>query len=85
MIYPMHYPKLFEKPVGSPEIGQRTINWRMDRCSLANVLELKSKPQTIECFDVSHVSGTFVVASMVRFVAAGRTVGVIVGLKCVEG
>ncbi len=37
--------------------------------ALANVLELKSKPQTIECFDVSHVSGTFVVASMVRFVA----------------
>ena len=25
-------------------------------------------PQVIECFDVSHVSGTFVVASMVRFV-----------------
>ena len=37
--------------------------------ALANVLELKSKPQTIECFDVSHVSGTFVVASMVRCVA----------------
>ncbi|HXA79690.1 MAG TPA: helix-hairpin-helix domain-containing protein, partial [Opitutaceae bacterium] len=24
-------------------------------------------PQTMECFDISHISGTFVVASMVRF------------------
>ena len=30
---------------------------------------LKHSPNTIECFDVSHVSGTFVVASMVRFVS----------------
>ncbi len=36
--------------------------------ALRNVLALKSQPRTIECFDVSHVSGTFVVASMVRFV-----------------
>ena len=29
---------------------------------------LKDAPKIIECFDISHVSGTFVVASMVRFV-----------------
>jgi len=32
------------------------------------VLALSTLPRVIECFDVSHVSGTFVVASMVRFV-----------------
>ena len=31
-------------------------------------LDLHRPPHTIECFDISHVSGTFVVASMVRFV-----------------
>ncbi len=36
--------------------------------SLAKQLALSGKPQVIECFDISHVSGTFVVASMVRFV-----------------
>ena len=36
--------------------------------ALGDVLQLDSLPATIECFDVSHVSGTFVVASMVRFV-----------------
>ncbi len=36
--------------------------------ALGEVLSLAPVPQTIECFDVSHVSGTFVVASMVRFV-----------------
>ena len=36
--------------------------------ALGEVLELGFLPSTIECFDVSHVSGTFVVASMVRFV-----------------
>ena len=41
----------------------------------ANILEdlqaklgMKDFPKIIECFDISHVSGTFVVASMVRFV-----------------
>ena len=34
---------------------------------LAEKLALDSPPAIIECFDVSHVSGTFVVASMVRF------------------
>ena len=31
-------------------------------------LNLQEIPRVIECFDISHVSGTFVVASMVRFV-----------------
>ena len=39
--------------------------------SLAQALGLPSPPGTIECFDISHISGTFVVASMVRF-AEGR-------------
>ena len=34
-------------------------------------LHLSSPPRTMECFDISHISGTFVVASMVRF-ADGR-------------
>ncbi len=36
--------------------------------ALGDVLAFNDLPQVIECFDVSHVSGTFVVASMVRFV-----------------
>jgi len=36
--------------------------------ALGDVLGLETVPKIIECFDVSHVSGTFVVASMVRFV-----------------
>ena len=34
---------------------------------LKEVLGLDSLPTAIECFDISHISGTFVVASMVRF------------------
>ena len=34
---------------------------------LREVLGLPGLPAVIECFDVSHVSGTFAVASMVRF------------------
>jgi excinuclease ABC subunit C len=39
--------------------------------SLRLALDLPFPPRTIECFDISHISGTFVVASMVRF-ADGR-------------
>jgi excinuclease ABC subunit C len=39
--------------------------------SLKEALGLASAPSTLECFDISHISGTFVVASMVRF-ADGR-------------
>lgn len=34
---------------------------------LRSVLALPTLPQQIECFDISHISGTFVVASMVQF------------------
>lgn len=36
--------------------------------SLQTELAMAGPPQTIECFDISHISGTFVVASMVQFV-----------------
>jgi excinuclease ABC subunit C len=39
--------------------------------SLQAALALPSLPDTIECFDISHISGTFVVASMVRFAGGG--------------
>ncbi len=34
---------------------------------IAGALGLRHPPRTMECFDISHISGTFVVASMVRF------------------
>jgi len=39
--------------------------------SLQRALQLPQLPHTMECFDISHISGTFVVASMVHF-ADGR-------------
>lgn len=39
--------------------------------ALREALALPAAPEAIECFDISHISGTFVVASMVRF-TAGR-------------
>ena len=39
--------------------------------ALQQALGLDGPPRTMECFDISHISGTFVVASMVRF-ADGR-------------
>src|SRR5471030_424324 len=39
--------------------------------ALQEALGLPAPPRTMECFDISHISGTFVVASMVRF-ADGR-------------
>ncbi len=39
---------------------------------LGEALALPGPPRTLECFDISHISGTFVVASMVAF-ADGRT------------
>ncbi len=35
--------------------------------ALGAALGLPAPPHTMECFDISHISGTFVVASMVRF------------------
>lgn len=34
---------------------------------LAEALDLETPPHTLECFDISHISGSFTVASMVRF------------------
>ena len=34
---------------------------------LTRLLKLGERPQRIECFDISHISGTYVVASMVHF------------------
>ncbi len=39
--------------------------------ALGEALHLAAPPRTMECFDISHISGTFVVASMVHF-ADGR-------------
>ena len=39
--------------------------------ALQQALQLPAPPRTLECFDISHISGTFVVASLVRF-TAGR-------------
>ena len=39
--------------------------------ALGEALRLDGPPRTMECFDISHISGTFVVASMVHF-ANGR-------------
>ena len=47
---------------------EEDLNWNgLER--LREVLQLDRPPAVIECFDISHVSGTFVVASMVRFVS----------------
>ena len=34
---------------------------------LSHALNMQRKPHIIECFDISHISGSFTVASMVRF------------------
>jgi excinuclease ABC subunit C len=39
--------------------------------ALQRALQLPTVPHAMECFDISHISGTFVVASMVHF-AGGR-------------
>ncbi len=49
----------------APEIGAEASRL------LGEALGLKTAPRTLECFDISHISGTFVVASMVHF-ADGR-------------
>jgi len=49
----------------APRAGESAL------ASLQAALALPAPPGVIECFDISHISGTFVVASMVRF-AQGR-------------
>jgi excinuclease ABC subunit C len=65
-----------EKTLEKPRHFERTDHTALNAGggaldSLQAALGLSSPPQTIECFDISHISGTFVVASMVRF-AGGR-------------
>jgi excinuclease ABC subunit C len=65
-----------DKTIEKPRHFERTDPTAMSADSsalalLQQALGLKSPPATIECFDISHISGTFVVASMVRF-ADGR-------------
>ena len=43
------------------------INPENDLIELAKILELPTPPQRIEGFDISHISGTFQVASLVSF------------------
>ena len=41
--------------------------------ALEQALHLKKSPQVIECFDISHLGGTFSVGSWSNSEAAGRT------------
>ncbi len=61
-----------EKTLAKTRTFERTDPTRPVRddgalASLQLALHLSSPPITMECFDISHISGTFVVASMVRF------------------
>lgn len=65
-----------EKTVERPRHFERTDPTALTAggpalAALQEALGLASQPATIECFDISHISGTFVVASMVRF-AGGK-------------
>ena len=51
----------FERQSLPKEDKSRTLD------QLGEILRLPRRPIAIECFDISHISGTFVVASMVRF------------------
>jgi excinuclease ABC subunit C len=46
-------------------LGHNTNEAAMDRLRAA--LGLDTPPRTLECFDISHISGTYLVASMVHF------------------
>lgn len=52
----------FERDLPVKETATETL------ASLQKELSMSELPNTIECFDISHISGTFVVASMVQFV-----------------
>ena len=44
-----------------------TINPQEDLLALADALQLPRAPRIMECFDISNISSTHIVASMVRF------------------
>lgn len=52
--------------INSLEEGSRDINLALE--NLKTALDLRSTPHRIECFDISHIQGTNVVASMVCFI-----------------
>jgi excinuclease ABC subunit C len=61
-----------EKTLAKTRRFERTDPTRPERDdealrALGEVLGLPQPPRTMECFDISHISGTFVVASMVHF------------------
>ncbi|HEX2854351.1 MAG TPA: excinuclease ABC subunit UvrC [Opitutaceae bacterium] len=65
-----------EKTLAKTRRFERTDPTRPERDdaavrALGETLGLPAPPRTMECFDISHISGTFVVASMVHF-ADGR-------------
>ena len=65
-----------EKTLEKPRHFERTDPTSMNASgaaleSLRQALSLPTLPNAVECFDISHISGTFVVASMVRF-AGGK-------------
>lgn len=53
--------KFFSKPVIKTNVNEAPI------IALGKAIQLTPPPKAIECFDISHISGTFVVASMVHF------------------
>ncbi len=44
-----------------------TVNPEEDLAALADALQLSQPPAAMECFDISNISNTHIVASMVRF------------------
>jgi excinuclease ABC subunit C len=65
-----------EKTLAKTRRFERTDPTRPERDDeavrlLGEALRMKTPPRTMECFDISHISGTFVVASVVHF-ADGR-------------
>jgi len=49
------------------DMSQHPIHGELDE--MRSVLGLSSKPEVIECFDVSNISGVYAVGAMVRFVS----------------
>lgn len=53
--------KFISPPLDKRSLSSNAIN------QLSEILQLKKPANNIECFDISHISGTFLVASMVHF------------------
>jgi hypothetical protein len=48
-----------------------TVNPEADLAALKDALQLARPPRVMECFDISNISHTHIVASMVRFKERG--------------